>query len=186
MLQKLAKMMLKWLGWRLLGTLPDLKKYIVIVAPHTSNWDVVYCILGRYALKTKVNFLAKHQLFFFPLSLVMKAFGAIPVNRSIQGNLVDQIAERFKTEEELHLALAPEGTRKPVARWKEGFYHMAAKADVPIVSVGLDYATKSIVISQPFKVSGSIKDDFERIFAFYQNIHGKHPKIIPKEYMPKE
>lgn len=178
-MQKIAQFIFKLIGWKIVGSLPDEKKYILIVAPHTSNWDTVIGLIARFIIGVKIHFLAKHQLFFFPLGQLLKALGAIPVNRSIKGNVVEQTAQMFRSQEALRLAITPEGTRGPVARWKEGFYHMASQAGVPIVMVGLDYASKEVRLESPFVPSGDMAADFDKIFSFFKTIKGCYPKIIP-------
>lgn len=184
-MQKLSQLILKLFGWKIVGHLPDLKKYILIVAPHTSNWDAIVGLLSRFAVGVKINFLVKHQLFFFPMNILLKVVGGMPVNRSVVGNVVQQIADLYNSKEELRLAIAPEGTRGKVNRWKEGFYHIAARANVPIVMIGLDYATKELRIEKPFFASGDIASDFDTILDYFRTINGLYPKEIP-DYVPKE
>jgi 1-acyl-sn-glycerol-3-phosphate acyltransferase len=138
------------MGWTIIGELPKDKKYLVIVAPHTSNWDFFICLCARFIVGVRVNFLAKSQLFFFPFGLFLKAVGGAPVDRSKKGNHVEKVVELFRTSDELRLGLAPEGTRSPVTRWKEGFYHIACQAHIPIVMIGPDYASREIRIHEPF------------------------------------
>lgn len=184
-MQKISRFIFKLLGWTIVGELPQEKKYVVIVAPHTSNWDLIICLCARFAVGVKINFLAKHQLFFFPLGNLLRAMGGTPVDRSKKSNKVEQAVELFRQSDELKLGLAPEGTRSPVKRWKEGFYHIACKAGIPIVMIGPDYASKEIRIHEPFWPTGDIKKDFVTIVAFFRSIKGYRPKEIP-DYSPKE
>jgi 1-acyl-sn-glycerol-3-phosphate acyltransferase len=184
-MQKLGQFILKIMGWKCVGSLPNLNQYIVILAPHTSNWDFVIGLCARLTLGVRINFLGKHQLFFFPWGYFFKSVGGIPINRSKTINRVEQIAALFKQEQHLKLALAPEGTRGSVTRWKEGFYHMACLADVPIVMVGLNYPTKEVFIKNAFYPTKDIKRDFAEIIAFYRTVQGKYPKKIP-DYREKE
>lgn len=183
-MQSICKFIYKLLGWKIVGALPQDKKFIIIVAPHTSNWDFIMCLCARFIVGVKVNFLAKSQLFFFPLGLILKAIGGSPVDRSQKGNKVERVVALFRQMDELRLALAPEGTRSPVTRWKEGFYHIACQAGVPIVMLGPDYASKEIRIQEPFWPSGDINSDFPQIVAFFRTIRGYKPKEIP-DYHPK-
>lgn len=176
---------LKLGGWKIVGTLPNDKKYILIVAPHTSNWDLIVGLLARFYLNVKIRFLIKQEVFFFPLGSLLTALGGIPIDRKSKGNTVADVVKLFKENEQLALALTPEGTRGPVSRWKEGFYHMACKAQVPLVPVGFDYKAKEIRIDQPFTPTGSINDDFPKLLMFFRTIKGHRPKIIP-DYQPKE
>src|SRR3989338_9536993 len=169
----------KLIGWKIVGDLPDLKKYIVIVAPHTSNWDLIICLLARYAAGVKINFIAKHQVFVPPLSWILKAMGGSPINRSVHQNKVDFIVNLYNEREEYRFGLAPEGTRSPVQRWKQGFYHIAVRANIPIVMIGPDYASKEIRIAETFWPTGNINEDFPKIIDFFRTIKGYHPKSIP-------
>lgn len=181
-MQKLSRFLFKLIGWRIVGELPAEKKYIVIVAPHTSNWDLVICLIARFAVGVKVNFLAKNQLFFFPLGALLRALGGTSVDRSKHGNKVEQVVMLFKQADELRLGLAPEGTRSPVTRWKEGFYHIACQAGIPIVMIGPDYASKQIRIADALWPSGDINKDFPQIIAFFRTIRGRYPKEIPDHH----
>lgn len=181
----MGRFILRVLGWKIVGELPQDKKYIVIVAPHTSNWDFVIGLCARFAIGVKINFLAKNQLFFFPLGTLLRAVGGSPVDRSKQGNTVDQVVELYRQRDELKLAITPEGTRSPVARWKEGFYHIARQAGVSIVMIGFDYSTKEIRIRDPFWPCGDINKDFPQFLAYFRTIKGFYPKEIP-EYYPKD
>lgn len=184
-MQKISRFILTLFGWKVIGSLPDDKKYILIVAPHTSNWDLVIGLLARFAVGAKINFLAKNQLFFFPLGSLLRALGGTPVDRSKQGNKVQQVVALFQQENELILGLAPEGTRSFVARWKEGFYHIAALADIPIVMVGLDYSSKEVRVREVFWPTNNIDKDFPQILAYFKTIHGRYPKEIP-DYQSKQ
>lgn len=184
-MQKICQLLFRLLGWKVVGKLPDLKKYIVIVAPHTSNWDLVICLMARFVVGVKINFLAKHQLFVFPLGNFLRAVGGTPVDRTKHGNKVEQVVALYKDNDVLRLGLAPEGTRSPVTRWKEGFYHIACKAGIPIVMVGPDYATKEIRVHEPFWPTGDINKDFAEIVEFFRTIKGYRAKAIP-DYHPKD
>jgi len=180
----IGRFLLRLMGWKLVGKLPNDKKYIVIVAPHTSNWDFFICLCGRFATGVKINFLAKQQLFFFPLGIFLKAIGGAPVDRTTKGNKVEQAVALYQQSDEFKLAIAPEGTRSPVTRWKEGFYHIACKAGVPIVMIAPDYSTKEIRIQEPFQPCGDINKDFPQFIAYFRTIKGCYPKEIP-DYHPK-
>lgn len=179
MFTRLCCWLLKILGWQIEGLLPELKKYIVIVAPHTSNWDFIIGVLARGALNTRIHFLGKHQLFIPPWGWFFRAIGGSPVDRRKNNNLVDSAVQLFESKPDYKLALAPEGTRSPVKRWKCGFYHIANKAGVPIVPVGLDFSRRTVVIHTPLQPSGDIATDMHDILSFYRTIKGRHPKVIP-------
>ncbi|KTD74692.1 1-acyl-sn-glycerol-3-phosphate acyltransferase [Legionella waltersii] len=184
-MRRLSQLIFKLMGWKIVGQLPEAKKYIIIVAPHTSNWDFVICLCARFVVGVKINFIAKKQLFFFPFGLFLRAVGGTPVDRSKKGNKVEQAVEIFNRSDVFRLGLAPEGTRSPVKRWKEGFYHIACQAKIPIVMVGPDYASKEIRINEPFWPTGDIQIDFPTILDFFRTIKGCYPKDIP-DYQPKE
>lgn len=182
-MQRVSQLILRLMGWRITGRLPAARKFVVIVGPHTSNWDFVVCILVRSALAAKVSFLGKHQLFRFPFGYLLRAMGGRPVVRNRDNNLVDQVVALFAEQDDFVLGLAPEGTRSPVNRWKQGFYHIACAADVPIVMIGPDFVHKEVRIAAPFWPSGDIDADFPRILDYFQGIQGRHPKRIPP-YLP--
>ena len=168
------------MGWTLKGELPELDKYVLIAAPHTSNWDFVIAVMAKYIVRQKINYLGKHQLFIPPWGWFFRATGGSPVNRSKNNNLVDTAIHEFKHRKSYKLALAPEGTRANVSRWKTGFYHIAKAADVPIICIGLDFKNKQIVIDKPMKVSDDMASDMNQILDFFRGIEGKYPKEIPQ------
>lgn len=175
----LCRWLLTLSGWKIVGTLPTQAKYLVIVAPHTSNWDFIIGVLARGALQTRIHFLGKHQLFIPPWGWLFRAIGGSPVDRRKNNNLVDSAVQLFATVPDYKLALAPEGTRSAVTRWKCGFYYIASQAKVPIVAVGLDFSRRNIIIRAPLQPSGDMMRDMIDIIAFYREIQGRHPKDIP-------
>ncbi|MCG9748756.1 MULTISPECIES: lysophospholipid acyltransferase family protein [Shewanella] len=179
MFQSLCKAILKLSGWTIDGRLPEAPQYIAIVGPHTSNWDFIIGVLARGALGQKIHFLGKHQLFIPPWGWLFRAIGGTPVDRRKSNNLVDAVALLFQQDPQFKLALAPEGTRSPVTRWKTGFYHIASKAQVPIVTVALDFAGKRVVIPEAISVTGDIDKQMPQILDFYRSIKGRHAKAIP-------
>lgn len=177
-MKSLWKFFLRSKGWRTSMVFPyhHLGKYIVIVGPHTSNWDFIIGLAYRNILDMNyVGFLAKHQLFKPPLGWIFRKLGGIPVDRTSSHNLVDAVADLFAAHERFAIAIAPEGTRKKVHKLKTGFYFIAAKAQVPIVMVGLDYRQKTVLFSEPLYPSDQ-GDDFEKIYGFYSTVEGKYPE----------
>ncbi len=166
-------------GWRLKGELPGLDKYILIAAPHTSNWDFVIALTAKYIVREKINYLGKHKLFFPLWGWFFRATGGSPVDRSKHNNLVDAAVDEFKRGKTYKLALAPEGTRSNVGRWKTGFYHIARTADVPVICIGLDFKNKQVVIDRPRRVTDDMAYDMNQILDFFRGIEGKYPKNIP-------
>jgi 1-acyl-sn-glycerol-3-phosphate acyltransferase len=179
MFSKFCSLLFYRFGWQLEGQLPDASQFIMVVGPHTSNWDFVLGIVARGALKTQIHFLGKHQLFLPPWGWIFRALGGSPVDRRKHNNLVDAAAQLFKQDPNYKLALAPEGTRSPVSRWKTGFYHIAKKAQVPIVLVGFDFSRKTVVLHPAINTGDDIKQDMEQILSFFRTIKGRHPKVIP-------
>jgi 1-acyl-sn-glycerol-3-phosphate acyltransferase len=168
---------MRLLGWRLINQVPALDKYLVIAAPHTTNWDFFYMLLMRGASGVNFHWVGKDALFRFPMGGVMRWLGGIPVNRRIRANFVDQIVELFKQHKQLVLAIAPEGTRGRSVTWRTGFYYMALGAGVPIAMVGIDYPSKSLEISPCFQPSGDLQADFEIIRSFFRDKRGKYPHL---------
>jgi len=169
----------KLIGWRITGRFPkEIKKYIIIVAPHTSGLDFFVGILVRSILPEigKAKYLGKKELFKPPLGWIFKATGGYPVDRSKHGNLVDSIVDIFENKEEFVIALAPEGTRKRVEKLKTGFYYIAQKASIPIVMVGFDYKKKEVIVNEPLQTSENFEVDMTIIMSFFRGITGKIPQ----------
>lgn len=173
------KTVLSLFGWKtdILFPFPQLKKYIIIVGPHTSNWD--FMVLLAYRSITKINptrFLAKKELFDSPFGFIFRWLGGTPVDRKSANNVVDQVAAIFDAHENFAIALSPEGTRKKVDKLKTGFYFIAKAAKVPIIMVGLDYKNKQALFSDPLYPSLDQAKDFETILNFFRPVQGKVPE----------
>ena len=174
------------MGWKVVGSIPKIKKYIAISAPHTSNWDFLIGRCFAYISNLQPKYLIKSELYFWPLSILIKWNGGIPVYRKTAKNTVDQVVERLKTADNLILGIAPEGTRKKVAKWKTGFYFIAQKADVPIVLMCMDYAKKEIGFLDVLYPSGDLQKDMEMIQEYYKDKVGKNPELFnPIIYLTK-
>ena len=174
---RLSKFILnKILGWKVINTLPDASKCIIVVAPHTSNWDFIIGKLAYSSIGRTANFLIKKEWFIFPFNLFFKSIGGIPVERSKNNSMTGFLAAEFEKHNNLHLAITPEGTRKPVKEWKKGFYFIAVKANVPILLIGLDYSKKEASLLDLFYPSGDYKTDIVKIKSYYKDIKGKHPE----------
>ncbi|GAB4418420.1 MAG: lysophospholipid acyltransferase family protein [Anaerolineales bacterium] len=174
--QRVAHFILRLIGWRTHVLNPRMKRYVLIGAPHTSNWDFMLLLLLMGAEQLPIRFMGKDTLFRGPLGPLMRALGGIPVNRRERTNLVDQIAAKFDEYDDLVIGLAPEGTRSKTGYWKTGFYYIALKAQVPVAMAYLDYANKIIGVGPSFMPSGDIDADFEIVREFYAGIVGKNPK----------
>ncbi len=164
------------MGWKIENDFPkDIKKYIIIAAPHTSNMDFPIGILTRFAKGVDVKFIGKHTLFKPPFGFIFRALGGTPVDRNKNTNMVQAIIDIFSEKEEFIFALSPEGTRKRTKKWKTGFYHVAKGSHVPIVMVALDFGNKKVIIDQPYFLSGNQQTDFQHFHDFYKDIKGKNP-----------
>lgn len=170
----IPRLIFKLSGWKALGHLPPLKKYIIIGAPHTSNWDFVFGMCAWKLYNLKPSYLIKKEAYRFPFSIFLKATGAIPVDRTGSHNLGDSIVQMFRERDEFVAIISPEGTRKLVGRWKTGFYYVALQAKVPIVMGALDFGRKNTLLSKPFYPTGDIQRDFGIIREFYKDIIPKN------------
>lgn len=170
------------LGWKIDGNFhPEIKKYVLIGAPHTSWRDFHIAILSRSVKRANIKMIAKKSLFKFPFGFFMRWMGISPVDRTKSNNLVDAIIQMYKKKEEFRLAISPEGTRQYVERWKTGFYYIAKGANVPIVMYGFDFGNKTIRISEPFYTTDDMKADFAHFFNFYKDIVGDKPELFNNE-----
>ena len=165
--------------WKFSGKFDTtIPKYIVIVAPHTSNWDFIIGIFARTSIGIgHAKYLGKSQLFKWPYGFIFRALGGHPVDRSKHNNLVEAVVAIFNSKEKFAVALAPEGTRKKVGKLKTGFYHIAEAAKIPIYLVGFDYPSKTVKISEAYYPSGDIDKDMPEIMKFFKNIVGKNPEL---------
>ncbi len=164
------------LGWKTNVTIPNYDKCVICAAPHTSNWDLFIGKLFYGAIGRKTSFMMKKEWFFFPLGLIFKAVGGIPVNRGRNTSLVDQMAKQFATRRTFHLAITPEGTRKANPNWKKGFYYIALNAGVPIVLIGIDYTTRTISSTKAIIPTGDLNRDMREIKMYFKDFKGKHPE----------
>jgi 1-acyl-sn-glycerol-3-phosphate acyltransferase len=188
MLATLCKLIFKLTGWkafdyseRLTRYHPPITKFLMIIAPHTSNWDFIVALIARYILGYGFNtkFLGKHTLFKPPYGWFFYALGGTPVDRSKKNNLTEHVAEKFATATgEYGVAIAPEGTRKYTSDWKRGFYYIAVKANVPILPVSIDYKNKEICVHPPLFPTGDIEADIEYLKKYYR----KDMALYPENY----
>lgn len=165
----------KHMGWRKNVTAPHPDKYIICLAPHTSNWDFLLGQLYSGAEGWKINFLMKKEWFFWPLGILFRHLGGIPVYRSKHTSLTDNLAADAKAMDTFKLCITPEGTRSANADWKKGFLVIAKKADIPILLYGVDYERKLIECTETMIPSDDIEGDLSRIKAYFKNFKGKHP-----------
>lgn len=180
----ILKTVMRWLslfffyvtGWKAEGKKPDFKKYVLIAAPHTSNWDFVYTLLVAFILKIKIRMMGKKELLSPPFGPVLKWLGVIPVDRSKSSNTVANIIQAFNDHEELVMVIPPSGTRKKVMYWKSGFYHIAKGANIPIVMGYIDYRRKAGGLGPSILPTGDIEGDMVKIRSFYSGITAKYPE----------
>lgn len=170
----LGRSVLRLGGWRVAGAFPDVPKVVLIGAPHSSNWDGVWGMAAKLALGLDIRILGKHQLFWGPLGPLMRALGVIAVNRAAARGVVAQVAARFHASERFWCGIAPEGTRKPVERWKTGFWKVARAAGVPVLPVYFHYPDRVIGIGPLFHTSDDLEHDLGRLRAWYRPWQGKH------------
>lgn len=147
------------LGWRIEGNLPNTPKCVMIAAPHTSTLDIIVGVACKVALGLQIGWLGKHTVHKPPLSWLLRYVGAIAVDRSAPNGVVGELVREFRARPAMYLGLAPEGTRRRVTRWKTGFYQVALRAGVPIVTVALDYRDRTLRLGPPFVPTGDYGAD---------------------------
>lgn len=173
-------------GWRAHGVVPEPRKFVLIAAPHTSNWDFVYFLGLTDELGIKPHFMAKTSLFRWPFTNFMLDMGGVPVDRSSNKNYVQQMIDEFKCRKEFMLTIAPEGTRGTVKAWKTGFYHIAMGAGVPLVVGMMDYPSKSGGLGPAIWPTGDYVADMKKIAEIYAKVTPKHPAKGMTEVIAKE
>lgn len=176
----IGRRVLRAAGWRIAGALPDVRKLVVIVAPHTSNWDFIVGFSVYLALDLGATWFGKHTLFTWPFGAFFRHFGGIPIQRGAQSaaGVVDLYVQEFERRERMLLAIAPEGTRRKVTAWKSGFYRIAVQAGVPIVPAALDYGRREVRFGEAFAPSGDWDADYPRIRAHFDGVTPRHPHMF--------
>jgi 1-acyl-sn-glycerol-3-phosphate acyltransferase len=172
---RLCRALLRLLGWRVSLVWPPAPKAVVIVYPHTSNWDFIIGILARFAIAIPIGFVGKDTLFRPPFGALFRRLGGIPVNRRRSTGFVDGLIEAFARADSLYLAIAPEGTRSKVDHWKSGFYRVAVAAGVPLGLAFIDYARREVGVEHWLTLTGNEAEDLARIRACYSGKRGKSP-----------
>ena len=162
-------------GWKPSGKFPPDRKFVIMGASHTSNWDFLVFLGTVHALGRKVRFIGKQSLFKWRMGDFMRALGGVPVDRSSPQDLVSQIVAQFESHDDFVLVVAPEGTRSATTRWRTGFYQIALKAGVPIVCAGPDYPSKRGVIGPVIRPTGDMEADLKPAFDFFRTLTPKHP-----------
>ncbi|MHB0949992.1 MAG: lysophospholipid acyltransferase family protein [Gemmatimonadaceae bacterium] len=164
------------MGWRFTGEIPNERKLLLIIAPHTSNWDFVVGFAAKVALSLRAKYLGKDSLFRAPWGWFFRVTGGIPVDRANSHRLVEQVVAEFARRDQMVLALAPEGTRTKVTEWRTGFWHIARGAGVPIVMVAFDFGTREIQLGPVLLPGDDLTSDMGRIRAHYATVRGRNPE----------
>lgn len=168
-------LLFKLMGWKAEIIVPMSDKCIIALAPHTSNMDFIMGLLYSRAVGLQANFLMKKEWFFWPVGLMMKRLGGIPVYRSKKMSMTDQLATEARKRQTFHLCITPEGTRSATEEWKRGFYYIALKAEIPILLYGLDYGRRIITCTKQIIPNGDIDHQMKEIKTYFKDFRGKHP-----------
>jgi 1-acyl-sn-glycerol-3-phosphate acyltransferase len=186
LLRRLLVGIYRYNGWRAFGDVPSPRKFVLIAAPHTSNWDFLNFIGLTQELGITPHFMAKRSLFRWPFTRFMLDMGGVPVDRSSTQNYVQQMVDEFGKRDEFMLTIAPEGTRGSVRAWKTGFYHIAMGAKVPIVIGMMDYATKTGGLGAAIWPTGNYAADMAKVAEYYRKVTPKYPAKGMVEVIGKE
>jgi 1-acyl-sn-glycerol-3-phosphate acyltransferase len=177
MKRKIAKFILKLFGWSVVNNIPpDTKKFVTLMAPHTSNWDFLLGWFGYMSIGLDSKYLIKKEAFKFPLGKLVSAMGGMPVDRKASNNVVHQVGEMFKNADSLVITIAPEGTRSLSRNWKRGFYYIALNAKVPVALGFLDYKNKIGGIGKMITPTGNYEEDMKEIEKFYFDKEARYPE----------
>jgi 1-acyl-sn-glycerol-3-phosphate acyltransferase len=172
------------LGWRISGVAPtDIKKYILVVAPHTSNWDFFIGLGARSVLKFNPQYVAKKELFVWPFGWLFRRLGGYPVSRNSRTHFVDHMVSLFETKANFILTITPEGTRKHNAKWKTGFFYIARKANIPIIPIAFDYSQKKVVVGKRMIAEGKAEDfilELKKWFVQYEGMN-REQGVLPSD-----
>jgi len=164
-------------GWRVDGELPDLSKFVLIGAPHTSNWDFVLFLGVIFTLRAEARYMGKAELFVFPIGWFFRYTGGYPVDRKKPTGLVEQMIHAIEQEDKFILVIAPEGTRHYVKDWKRGFYHIAKGAGIPIVMAQVHGKQKTVrILKDVFHPTDDMEADMKEIKGKFEGVVGIHPK----------
>jgi 1-acyl-sn-glycerol-3-phosphate acyltransferase len=173
--RQLARLVLKITRFTRVGEPPQEPKYVLLCAPHTTNWDLLSLLMASWSTGANVNFLAKHQLFRGPLNRIMRMLGGVPVRRDERRGMVDSLADEIAAAERMALAIPAAGTRSHTDHWKSGFYRIALAAGVPIGLAFVDYSTRTVGFGPTMVPSEDVEADLDVFRAFYADKRGKFP-----------
>jgi len=182
----LARLGLWFSGWDVVGQVPAGRKFVLIGAPHTSNWDLPFGLAAVYLFRLKISWMGKDTLFRKPFGGIMRWLGGVAINRDNPHGVVDQVAKQFRDSEKLIVLITPSATRKKRDYWKSGFYWIAHAAQIPILCGYLDYSRKEACLGLSFVPTGDIKNDMERIREFYKGRQGKYPELTTSVRLREE
>lgn len=174
-LPSLGRLAMRLSGWTFHGALPELPKFIIVVAPHTSNWDFPVGVAALFAIDLQAHWFGKDSLFHGPMGTIMRLLGGRPVRRDPPEGVVAEMAAAVAAAPHFVIALAPEGTRRQVDHWRTGFYRIAEAADVPIVAVSFDWSRREIGIHPPMRATGNLQADVAALQALYEPRMARHP-----------
>jgi 1-acyl-sn-glycerol-3-phosphate acyltransferase len=174
----IAQKALSLTGWHITGEVPEQKKFLLAVAPHTSNWDFFLGIAVMLSLNLKVTFLGKKSIFIGPSGYLLRRLGGIAIDRKHRHGVVGQMVEEFNQQDAMILGLAPEGTRSKTRQWKTGFLHIAQQAQVPIVPVGLDFKKKEIKLMPAQLIKGDIESELLHFKHLFNDVCAKNPQSV--------
>ncbi len=183
---RLASEFLRRTGWRTEGQAPAARKCVVVAAPHTSNWDLLYMLAFGWSVEVRPRFMMKHSVFVGPLDPFFRRLGGIPIERHHRTGVVKQMVDAFAAADDLTLVVPPEGTRGRREHWKSGFYHIANEARVPLVLTFCDYSRKVAGFGPSFVPTGNLREDMELVRDFYADKVGRHPELFGPVRLPEE
>ena len=170
--------MLRLIGWKITGEYPyHIKKFIIVVIPHTSNWDFPLGLLIRGSIRQNITFFAKDSLFKFPFGGLFRWLGGVPVDRSKSTNFVDAVVDIYNNTEKMATVISPEGTRSKVETLKSGFYYIAKGAKIPIILCKFDYENREVYFEKPFYPTEDKGADFQHFKDFFKDVKGKNPEL---------
>lgn len=171
----LAGALLRLFGWRIEADVPNLPKFVLVGAPHTSNWDFLLAMATVTALGVRISWMGKESMFRGLPGRLFRGLGGVPIRRDTSNGVVEQTIQTFNARDRFVIALMPEGTRKGVREWKRGFYHIAQGAGVPMVMVRFDYGRKRMVVGPTVFPSDDLAADIAKIKAIFEGVRGRHP-----------
>jgi 1-acyl-sn-glycerol-3-phosphate acyltransferase len=182
----IAALFLRASGWQGEGQRPAARRYVLIAAPHTSNWDLPYLLAFAQIYGVRISWMGKHQLFRGPVGWLFRKLGGVPVRRDRKNDLVSQMAELVSESDGMALVVPAEGTRAYTSHWKSGFYHIARTAVVPIVPSYLDFSRRRGGFGPEIIPTGDVREDMDVIRAFYKDKVGKHPALMSEIVLKEE